>query len=300
MSTARESQLTAPVVVGVDGSATSLSAVDLAAREATLRRRPLQVVHGFIWPEFHVALGPSPAGPAEGGLRHQAEHIVDEAVERARSAAPNTTVTGHIITGAPAPVLLRHAHTAALLVIGDRGLGGFTGLMVGSVAVELAAHADCPILIARGIANRTGPVVVGVDGSPANDPAVGYAFETAALHHVPLLALHAWEHPVSTGTGDMLPLMYDPAVAAADETRIVTEAVADWRGKYPDVTVETTVVHGGPRTALVKASTEAQLVVVGTRGRGGFTGLLLGSVSQAVLHHADCPVAIIPHPRQPQ
>jgi nucleotide-binding universal stress UspA family protein len=138
-------------------------------------------------------------------------------------------------------------------------------------------------------------VLLGVDGSPANDPAVGFAFEEAALRGVPLLALHAWSHPVSTGPGDMQPLVYDDVEVSAEENRVLAEALAGWHDKYPDVTIHRELVHEGARTALIEATGRAQLAVVGTRGRGGFAGLLLGSVSQAVLHHAACPVAVVPH-----
>lgn len=287
-----------PVVVGVDGSACGLAAVDLAAREAALRGRALRVVHGFIWPLMHVPLGPSAMGPPEGGLRHHAERIVAEAVERARAAAPGTEVTGEVITGGAAGVLVGCSRTAGLVVVGDRGLGGFTGLLVGSVAVQLAAHASCPVLVARGSADRAAPVLLGVDGSPANDAAVGFAYDEAALRGVSLIALHAWTRPVSTGPGDLLPLVYDTDELAAEEERLLAEALAGWHDKYPDVEVERRLVHGAARKALIEATGRAQLVVVGSRGRGGFTGLLLGSVSQAVLHHARCPVAVVPHRNQ--
>lgn len=297
MSTSEHSPLAPPVVVGVDGSASSLEAVDLAAREAALRGRPLRIVHAFIWPYLHVPLGPSPYGPAEGGLRHEAERLLADACARARSAAPDTPAHGELITGAAATVLRECSHSAALLVVGDRGLGGFTGLLVGSVAVQLAAHATCPIIVARGAADPTKPVLLGVDGSPANDPAVGFAFEEAALRGVPLAALHTWTHPVSTGAGDMLPLVYDAADVEAEEARVLAEALAGWHDKYPDAVVHRKLLRGGARKALIEATRGAQLVVVGARGRNGFTGLLLGSVSQAVLHHAACPVAVVPHPR---
>jgi nucleotide-binding universal stress UspA family protein len=283
----------APVVVGVDGSASALAAVDLAAAEADRRSRPLHVVHAFLWPYLHAPLGPSPLGPPDGGLRNDAARLVADAVARARVAAPGTPVHGEVITGDAAAVLRRCP--ASLLVVGDRGLGGFTGLLVGSVAVKLAAHAACPVLVARGTADPTAPVLLGVDGSPANDPAVGFAFEEAALRGVPLLALHAWSHPVSTGPGDMQPLVYDDVEVSAEENRVLAEALAGWHNKYPDVIVHRELVHEGARTALIEATARAQLVVVGTRGRGGFAGLLLGSVSQAVLHHAACPVAVVPH-----
>jgi nucleotide-binding universal stress UspA family protein len=287
----------APVVVGVDGSAAALAAVDLAAREATLRRRPLRVVHAFIWPYLRAPLEPSPLGPPEGGLRHDAERVVAEAVAQARAAAPDVPVTGELITGAAAAVLLGCSRTATAVVVGDRGLGGFTGLLVGSVAVHLAAHAACPVMVARGAADPGAPVLLGVDGSPANDPAVGFAFDEAALRRVPLTALHAWTHPVSTGPGDMLPLVYDVAEVEAGEARVLAEALAGWHDKYPDVVVRRVLVHGGARKALIDATRQAQLAVVGSRGRGGFAGLLLGSVSQAVLHHGACPVAVVPNPR---
>lgn len=113
---------TGPVLVGVDGSISSLTAVDLAAREATLRCRPLHIVHAFIWPLMHVPLGPSPVGPLDGGPRNEARRILGEAVTRARTTAPDLAVTGELITGTPVPVLLRCARDAALTVIGDRGL----------------------------------------------------------------------------------------------------------------------------------------------------------------------------------
>jgi nucleotide-binding universal stress UspA family protein len=297
MSMPDSSSLAAPVVVGVDGSPCSLVAVDLAAREATLRRRPLRIVHAFIWPYLHVPLGPSPLGPPDGGLRHEAERILADAVARARAAAPDMPVHGEIITGEAAAVLRECSHTAALVVVGDRGLGGFTGLLIGSVAIQLAAHATCPVMVARGAADPAAAVLLGVDGSPANDPAIGFAFEEVALRGVPLAALHTWTHPVSTGPGDMLPLVYDVADVEAEEARVLAEALAGWHDKYPDVVVHRALVHGGARKALIEATSRSQLVVVGTRGRGGFTGLLLGSVSQAVLHHAACPVAVVPHPR---
>jgi nucleotide-binding universal stress UspA family protein len=294
MSSPGDAARVRPVVVGVDGSPSSAGAVELAAREAALRGCPLRVIHAFIWPYLHVPLEPAPLAPPEGGLQHEAERIVAEAVTRARTTAPEIAVDGETVVGAAAAVLREYSRTASIVVVGDRGLGGFTGLLVGSVAVQLAAHANCPLIVARGAVDATRPVLLGVDGSPANDPAVGFAFEEAALRGAPLVAHHAWTHPVSTEPGDMLPLVYDADDVQAEETRVLAEALAGWHDKYPDVVVRRELVRSGPRRALIEASGRAQLVVVGTRGRGGFAGLLLGSVSQAVLHHAACPVAIVP------
>jgi nucleotide-binding universal stress UspA family protein len=286
--------MTAPVVVGVDGSACSLDAVALAAREAVLRNRPLHVVYAFFWPFLGVPLGPSPLGPAEGGLLGDTQRIVQEAVDHARRTEPSVAVTGAAITGAATEVLIDQSKSAALIVVGDRGLGGFTGLLAGSVAVQLAAHAACPVLVARGRPHPTGDVLVGVDGSPRAEPAIGFAFEEAALRGVRLTALHTWTHPVATGTGDMLPLVYDVSETEAGEARVLAEALVGWRDKYPDQVVRRELRRAHVRSALIDETTRSQLVVVGSRGRGGFGGLLLGSVSQAMLHHATCPVVIVP------
>lgn len=283
----------AAVVVGVDGSASALAAVRLAATEAVARGRPLRVVHAFIWPELKVPLGPSPFGPPEGGLRNQADRVVSEAVAEATKAAPDVTVTGAVVTGAPGVVLVRESRDAALVVLGSRGLGGFTSLLVGSVAVQVAAHADCPVLVARGEARADGPVVVGVDGSPLSNLAVGFAAEEASLRGTGLVAVHTWTGPVSAGPGDMLPPVYDPDLVEEQERLVLAEAVAGIGDRYPDVPVTERLVRGRPANLLVEESRAAQLVVLGARGLGGFAGMLLGSVSQAVLHHAHCPLAIV-------
>lgn len=283
----------APVVVGVDGSPQSLRAVDLAAREAALRGVPLRVVHGFIWTHQGVPVDPPPIGAAGGGRRHHSDHLVREAVERALEREPSVRVTGHAVAGRATTVLIEQARSAAMVVVGDHGLGGFTGLLAGSVAVPLAAHAARPVLVARGRPDPTGEVLVGIDGAPASDPAVGFAFEEAALRGAPLTAWHAWDRPPADG----------PAGASeweSTEARLLAEALAGWHDRYPDVVVRRRLVHARTRRALVAATERAQLVVVGTRGRGGVAGLLRGSVSQAVLHHAACPVAIVPPADRPR
>ena len=282
------------IVVGVDGSASSLAAVDLAAEEARLRRVPLRVVHAFVWPYLGVPLGPSPFGPSEGGLQHEAERVVAEAVERARKAGPEVDVDGEVVTGGAAAVLVAECREAAMVVVGDRGLGGFSGLLIGSVAVQLAAHADCPVLVVRGQPHPSGPVVLGVDGSPEASAAIAHAFDEAWLREAPLVALHAWLDPVAREPGDMLPLVYDMDQIRNEEARVLAEAVAGRRAEYPDVAVREELVRAPARAALIDRSVEAQLLVVGTRGQGGIRGLLLGSVSLAVLHHAACPVLAVP------
>jgi nucleotide-binding universal stress UspA family protein len=238
---------------------------------------------------------PAPGGPLDGGPRYEAERIVARAIAEARAAAPDLDVTGGIAEGEPASALLGEGPDAALIVLGDRGLGGFSSLLVGSVAVQVSAHATCPVLVARGRERPTGPVVVGVDGSEVSDLAIAFAVEETALRGAELVAVHAYTHPVSTAPGDMQPLVHDVDELRADGERLLAEATAGWDGRYPDVTISHRLVHGRAGHTLVEESASARLIVVGSRGRGGFAGLVIGSVSQAVLHHAECPVVVV-HP----
>ncbi|MEV4482105.1 universal stress protein [Micromonospora coxensis] len=286
----------AAVVVGVDGSEPALRAVRLAAAEAARRHRPLRVVHGFIWPLLRVPVDQAAGGPPGGGLRHQAERVVADAVAEAEAAAPGVRVTGEIIDGEASAVLLGETPTAVLVVLGDRGLGGFASLIVGSVAVQVATYADCPVLVARGEEHPGGPVVVGVDGSPASRRAVAFAAEQASLRGAGLHAVHAYKHPPSLGPGDMQPLVYDESELRDEEQRVLAESLAGVHERHPDLAVTHEVVRGRPVAALTAASKRAVLTVVGGRGRGELSGLLLGSVSQGVLHHSASPVAVVRAP----
>lgn len=286
----------AAVVVGVDGSPSALRAVRLAAVEAGHHRRPLRVVHAYIWPLLHVSGEPPAGAPPGGGLRHQARQVVDEAVAEAEATAPDLHVTGEIIDGGAAAVLLGESVAATMVVIGDRGLGGFTALLVGSVAVQVAAHADCPVLVARGTDRADGPVTVGVDGCAGSRQAVRVAAEEAAVRGTDLVAVHAYGHQLSARPGDMQPLVHDERTLRAEQDRLLDECLAGLTDQYPQVPVTRQVVHARPGPALTDASREARLLVVGARGRGELAGLLLGSVSQSVLHHADCPVMVVRAP----
>ncbi|BCJ75489.1 universal stress protein [Catellatospora sp. IY07-71] len=283
-----------PVVVGVDGSDSSLAAVRFATREAAWRQLPLRIVHAFIWPLMHVKMGPSEAGPQEGGLRHDAERTLATAAAVAREADPSVSVLTDLVTGAPSPVLLRAARDAELLVIGDRGLGGFTGLLVGSVAVQCTAHGRTPVLVVRGERRDAGPVVVGVDGSPDSVRTIEAAFEEAAMRDTEVLAVHSWSRAGGHAHGEHHDHKHDAATVALEEGHLLEDALAGVRKDYPDVKVREHLLRGRPAKVLVELSKQAQLVVVGAHGRGGFTGLLLGSVSHQVLHHADSPVLVIP------
>ncbi|GAB3979451.1 universal stress protein [Actinoallomurus acanthiterrae] len=263
-----------PVVVGVDGSEESLASVDWAAGEAELRRCPLRIVHVFAWPHLYVPLGAPLPGSRLDDLMGIARQIVRTAVRHAEARAPELGVESAVIDGAPVPVLLEEAAKASLVVVGSRGLGAVGALFLGSTGVELAARAACPVVAVRGREHKAQRIVVGVDGSASSLAALGYGFEEANLRGAGLTAIHAVHHPVD------------------EEDSGISDAMAQQRGRFPDVPAELTTVTAHPGEALINASADADLLVVGSRGRGGFRGLLLGSVSQAVLHQADCPVAV--------
>jgi len=281
------------IIVGVDGSEPSLLATDWAAAEAARRKAPLRVVH-VVPPWLYEAPADPGASLIRDRLLQDGRNIVDLGAARARDRAPGLEVTGEQTGGQPAEALLRRARDALMVVTGPRGTGGLTGLVLGSVAVQVATHAPCPAVVVRpSEPSARGEIVVGVDGSPAGAAAIGFAFEEASVRRVRLRALLAWTSPVSTGPGDMLPLVYDRELLAADEERLLAESLAGWRTEYPDVDVVPAAVRGRAARVLAEASAGADLVVVGSRGRGGFTGLLLGSVGHAVLHRAHCPVAVV-------
>lgn len=292
--------MNAPVIVGIDGSASSLAAVEAAAREARWRGTHLHLVHAFIWPAMHVPLGPSPLGPATGGLRNMAERLAAEAEERAQAVAPDVKVTSAVVTGEPLTVLETQSRHAQLMVIGSRNMGGLVGLLVGSTGVHLAARGHCPTLVVREPGDATGPVLLGVDGSPAGTRAIEFAFAEAALRGADLLALHAWtpwNAPMPPPLDPNTPYAGTPTSLAEREACLLSEAIAGQQEQHPEVTVKRQTLRQGTREALIEASSTAQMLVVGARGYGGFAGLLLGSVSQAMLNHAHCPVAVVPGPR---
>ncbi len=285
-----------PVVVGVDGSESSLTAVETAAREAALRGVGLRLVHAFGWPSVHVPPRVPPWTPASAGVRELIDGTLGEAERRAHTAAPHVEIAREVVVGEPLMVLELETRTASLAVVGSRGLSRFGSLLLGSTAAHLAAHAQCPVLVVRGRPDPTGPVLLAVDGSPQAEPAVEFAFAHASLHGTDLVALHAWNthtERVYEAPGDPPFVTYDEDRPRDEEERVLAEALGGRREKYPDVEVRRRLVQGRIRHTLIEASAEAGIVVVGARGRGGFTGLLLGSVSQAVLHHAHCPVAVV-------
>jgi nucleotide-binding universal stress UspA family protein len=280
-----------PIVVGIDGSDEALDAARWAAAEAVRRGTRVRLVSAVPWNSFR-ALGPL-AMEADGGREETfraARELVERAAVEAARTLPADQVDYDVRDGTPAAVLSAVSEGASLLVVGDRGRGGFAGLLVGSVAVSVAAAGHCPVVVVRGAAGPAdAPVVVGVSGAADGDAALGFAFEQAFERGVPLVAVRAWSDEVP---GAAAAFLNRPEIER-HESALLEDALALWQRKFPRVTVEQRLVVDRPAAALVTASVDAQLVVVGTRGHGERVGTLLGSVSRAVVHHAHCPVAVL-------
>ena len=278
------------VVVGIDGSPRSLETVEVAAAEAARRRRPLRIGHVLDWPKLPVPLPPGVTETSPEALREQACGYLTEAAGIAGKVAPDVPASTELATGRPALVLTEKSRRADLLVVGERGMGG---LLFGSVATHLVSHAVCPVLIVRGEARSTGPVVVGVDGSAESARALDFAIEEASLRGTALVALHAWTGSDWTELDRDLETAHEYWAGDAQERRVLAEALAGAGDRYPDVPVRRQVVRGNAGSLLSEWSHTAQLVVVGDRGHGGLAGLLLGSVSQHLIFHADCPTTVV-------
>lgn len=292
--------MSGPVVAGVDGSPAGMAAAEAAAEEARLREVPLRLVHAYHWPTAPVGGARLVYEPDVDAMRNMAERFMADAASRARSVAPDIDVTTDLLWGEALKVLVRLSHKATLIVVGSRGLGSFTGLLVGSVALHLVAHTHCPVEVVRGRPRPSGDVLLGVDGSPAAQPSVDFAFDEAALRGCGVTAVHAWSEwttPAQPPPDRSMPYAYEAGMLRDDGERLLAESLAGSGERQPDVPVERRTVRGRPRETLIEGSKHARLLVVGARGRGGFAGLLLGSVSQAALHHADCPVAVVPYGR---
>jgi nucleotide-binding universal stress UspA family protein len=284
-----------PVVVGVDGSASALDAVRWAAGVAAWRNAPLRLVMAFSWQRDRVAGGITLDAEPHEVMLGVARSRLAEAAAGAVAMLPEEQVETELVAGYPISVLRAESQRAQLLVLGDRGYGAISGLLLGSVAAAMVAHAACPVVLVRNeeggpVEDRTRPIVVGVDGSPVSEAALAFAYEQASARGVPLIAVHTWWDMIVDARAAML-INWD--AMAGDEKAVLAERLAGWGEKYPDVRVHRKVTRDRPAHALVEESHRAQLLVVGSRGRGGAAALVLGSVSHAVLHRAHCSVAVV-------
>jgi nucleotide-binding universal stress UspA family protein len=272
------------VLVGVDGTPASQIALHWAVEAAQHRELPVRVVRAYLtelerWPAVSTGGYLPPPMPLD---RFQRE--LDEAVEYARDRLGYDGGSGWLTDTDPAHAILAEAPDAELVVLGSRSRSKISAAVLGSVATAVTAKAPCPVVVVRR-ERRIGPVVVGTDGSPDSDDAVRFGFEEAARTGLPLQVVYCWQpqadHATSIdSTADLL-------------NNWLAESIAPYLDKFPTVRARASVLDGRASTRLIQLSKKAGLVVVGSRGRGGVAGLLLGSVSQSLLHHADSPVAIV-------
>ncbi|MET8471804.1 universal stress protein [Streptomyces sp. NPDC006422] len=282
------------VIVGVDGSDPSLQALDWAADEAALRGGDLRVVHASRWERYEV-LQPS-SGPTRGTLRQHAEHLVAQALERARKRVPRVRMSGDVVDKDPSAALGEASREAGLIVVGSRGRGTFTGLLLGSVSLPVAAHAECPVVVVRGhdknVHGGHGRIALGVGDPERSSAATEFAFREAELRRAEVLALRAWRCPAHELPDYPTDDSEAHVVRAENE---LTTALHDPREAHTAVRERAEPHEGRARDVLVEASALSDLLVVGARRRRSSVGLQLGPVGHAVLHHAACPVAVVPH-----
>lgn len=294
------------VLVGVDGSAAGLHALDWAAAEARVRGLGLRLVVAYALPSFTAAsLDGGYAALDDATIRAGAQAVLDEALAHLRD--PGVPLSARVVTGDAAGVLVEESTHVELAVVGTRGRGGFADRLLGTVSSALPAHARCPTVVVplRGADGRpladderaelrpVRRIVVGVDGSPAAERALRAAIRESLAWGAELYAVSGVPIASMTGALAWLPSAVDHEQVLRDVAEgldvVVDRALAD----HPGATVQRHVLDGTGAELLTEFSDATDLVVVGSRGRGGFAGLLLGSTSQAVLHHARCPVMVV-------
>lgn len=304
-----------PVIVGVDAAPGMAATVDWAAAEARLRGTRLHLVHAWL-----PQPSDTPDACCDAELRRAAELLITELAARAADRQPGLAVSSGIVEDGPRDALAGLSRTAALLVLGTRGSGGFPGLLAGSTSLYLAATADCPVVVVPAAAEEGadggsggsasggaasagsgsgGGVAVGVRGKDAAEAPLRFAFEAAQRRGLRLRVVHAWRNPLLLGRGHPLPPVYEAGQIADEQTRLMAEILAGWRQKYPEVPVQVDTVRTGAARHLVRISRTERLLVLGRHGTPEGVVGRLGSVSQAVVHHSRCPVAVLP-PTRPQ
>ncbi|MHA7293470.1 universal stress protein [Arthrobacter sp. HLT1-21] len=277
------------IVVGYDGSDQSRLALKWAAAQAVLEHRALHLVHCWIWPLITHDLGPV-EGVADSGLKHAAETALAEGTTLARQLAPELQVQTSLIAGVASEVLARLSQDAHLVVVGSRGLGGFLGLLVGSVSLKLATTAQCPVVVVRAKEAPDGPVLIGIDGSAKSETALDDAIALATLWNAPLKIMHVRDDVRLFGRNHSYPGSDVRAM------QILSEGVVRARAAVPGLVIETALVtgHSVAGTILDDAGS-ARIVVVGETGQGRFVGSV-GSTAQTILHHAKGNILISRRP----
>lgn len=287
------------VVVAVDGSPASNNAVRWAANTAMKRGVPLRLASSYTMPQFLYAEGMVPPQELFDDLQRETLHKIDEARAIALEVAPDLMIGHAVAEGSPIDMLLEMSRESGMIVMGSRGLGGLSGMVLGSVSGAVVSHASCPVVVVREDNNVTednkyGPVVVGIDGSGVSRRAAEMAFAEAQARGAELVAVHTWidSQVQAPGAGFTVP---DERWEAAhrEKSELLENYLRDLGASYPDVKVSKLVTRDRPVRALTEAAEGAQLLVTGSHGRGGFKGMLLGSTSRALLQSAPCPMMVV-------
>ncbi|WIY00486.1 universal stress protein [Amycolatopsis mongoliensis] len=285
-----------PIVAGVDGSVEAVAAARWAADEAGRRDLPLRLVHAVSQPvPAHSAAALPEAFSA--ALESDGREWLDEARAAVLAHRPGLAVELDLAAGSPVASLVEVSRAARLVVVGAVGLGGFPGILAGSTAVALVTQGHCPVAVVRGRSGSVswpGPVVVGVDDSVSSDLAIAAGFEEAASRGADLVVVHAW----LWFTSDSAYAHARRHIAALEDLELreresLAERLDRGRQKHPGVAVRTVVARDRAVRCLLEYSADAQLLVVGSQGQGGFSGMVLGPVSQALLYHATCPLLVV-------
>ncbi|TMR92426.1 universal stress protein [Nonomuraea basaltis] len=263
----------------MDGSRTGLEAVGWAAREAALREVPLMVAHAM--PRWAYETETGRYAEVAAWMRDGGKSVLAAGEERARREQPKISVSTTFLPDDPRSALIGAAEEAELLVVGSHGIGGFRGMLVGSVAYGVAGHAPCDVVVVRELPSLPREeIVAGIDGSPASARVLEFALAEARLRGARLRVVHARTYPH--------PGHFDPA--GSEEPLVPRQLLGE---RYPDVAVVEEAVHGHPVEVLRQAASGADLLVVGSHGHGTFAGMVLGSVSQELLHQSPCPLAVV-------
>lgn len=287
------------VVVAVDGSDASNNAVRWAANTAMKRGVPLRLAASYTMPQFLYAEGMVPPQELFDELQAETMEKIEAARDIAHEVAPEIKIGYTIAEGSPIDMLLEMSSDVTMLVMGSRGLGGLSGMVMGSVSAAVVSHANCPVVVVREDnhvteLNKYGPVVVGVDGSDISQMATDFAFAEAQARGCKVMAVHTWmDMQVQASLAGLAAAQQEWNVIEDEQTALLHERLEPLLSKYPDVEVEMVITRDRPVRALVDAATDAQLLVVGSHGRGGFRGMLLGSTSRALLQSAPCPMVVV-------
>lgn len=287
------------VVVAVDGGDPSNNAVRWAANTANKRGVPLRLASSYTMPQFLYAEGMVPPQELFDDLQRECLHKIEEAKQLALEVAPDVEIGHTVVEGSPIDMLLDMSKQSIMIVMGSRGLGGLSGMVLGSVSAAVVSHASCPVVVVRednAVTDETkyGPVVVGVDGSEVSAKATEVAFEEAQARGAELVAVHTYlENQMHDSVSGAI--LGDNQWKRFEEEREqkLDAALAPLLEKYPDVKVTKVITRDRPVRALVDQAEKAQLLITGSHGRGGFKGMLLGSTSRALLQAAPCPMMVV-------